>query len=47
MKEFAQDILGNPAALELGLVDAESIDEHDVMIDSLELHMESTRKAVQ
>ena len=35
-KEFVQDILGNPAALELGLVDAESIDELDVMIDSLE-----------
>ena len=29
MKEFVQDILGNPAALELGLVDAETIDELD------------------
>ena len=36
MKEFVQDILGNPAALKLGLVDAESIDELDIMIDSLE-----------
>ena len=35
MKEFVQDILGNPVALELGLVDAESIDELDVMIDCL------------
>ena len=33
MKEF---VLGNPAALELGLVYAESIDKLDVMIDSLE-----------
>ena len=33
MKEF---VLGNPAALELGLADAESIDKLDVMIDSLE-----------
>ena len=33
MKEF---VLGNPAVLELGLVDGESIDELDVMIDSLE-----------
>ena len=36
LKEFVQDILGNPAALELGLVDAESIDQLDIMIDSLE-----------
>ena len=36
INKFVQDILGNPAALELGLVDAESIDELDVMIDSLE-----------
>ena len=35
MKEFVQDILGNPAALELGLVDPESINELDIMIDSL------------
>ena len=33
MKEF---VLGNPATLELGLADAESIDKLDVMIDSLE-----------
>ena len=36
MKEFVQDIFGNQAALKLRLVDTESIDELNVMIDSLE-----------
>ena len=47
MKEFVQDILGNPAALELGLVDAESIDELDVMIDCLKSIWNQCKKSFQ
>lgn len=45
IKEFVQDILGNPAALELGLVDAEHIDELDVTIDSLKSVWNQCEKA--